>query len=120
MQTQRLKSPAEFMGMHILHEVSVSHPGCSHGCSVGYYSTVAILTAQVACAFTKGLGCALQTPISIWQRIQKDGAGALKEILPKTKLWIPGNGGLQAYKQARAHTTPPSKNLVQMCCALCC
>ena len=45
-------------------------------------------------------GLVLQTPISIFQRIQKDGASALKEILPKTKLWIPGNGGLQAYKQA--------------------
>ena len=32
----------------------------------------------------------LQTPEAIWKRIQKDGASALKEILPKTKLWIPG------------------------------
>ena len=52
----------------------------------------------------ESMRCVLQTPISIWQRIQKDGAGALKEILPKTKMWIPGNGGLQAYKQARTHT----------------
>ena len=37
----------------------------------------------------------MQTPISIFQRVFKDGASGLKEALPKTKLWIPG----KAYKQ---------------------
>lgn len=36
-----------------------------------------------------------KTPISIFQRVFKDGASGLKEVLPKTKLWIPG----KAYKQ---------------------
>lgn len=31
----------------------------------------------------------VQTPLAIFDRIRTDGAKALKEILPKTKLWIP-------------------------------
>lgn len=30
-----------------------------------------------------------KTPLAIFDRIRKDGAKALQEILPKTKLWIP-------------------------------
>ena len=60
-------------------------------------------------------GLVLQTPISIFQRIQKDGASALKEILPKTKLWIPGNGGLQAYKQAGTFVSACQSPLFHAC-----
>ena len=64
-------------------------------------------------------GVVLQTPISIFQRIQKDGASALKEILPKTKLWIPGNGGLQAYKQAGSLFTACQNLILPVCCFSC-
>ncbi|KAK9786499.1 hypothetical protein WJX73_010518 [Symbiochloris irregularis] len=53
-----------------------------------------------ALGFKKSVGSTFfswQTPQAIWRRIQKDGAQALKDILKKTKLWIPGqqSQGLQ-------------------------
>ena len=49
-----------------------------------------IYVADEAELLSIGLLLVWQTPKAIWKRIQNDGAAALKEILPKTKLWNPG------------------------------
>ena len=56
--------------------------------------------------------CLLQTPISILQRIRKDGASVLKETLSKTKLWVPGTPSLLQLALADQLSSPATKLLM--------